>query len=506
MPTVTGRTFEKGGYTNFQLMTIDLVTKLIANGFILKYPAAMITAGPGVAATPAVAAGPGGIPPAAPAVARTLFTPMLNGLAYTGPIKFTLEAGPNVDALSVVNLTATPPVTTEQPWRIQFDASDTVADQLTDPGTIRVYTGTLLQLPDDGTVTLEYPGTMGTSVTAKGPGLYPRRSGELTCGYFTFTAGSNVNNLLSVPFVSKHFSDYSVTAAELSSLPVISVSTVNTNQLTDSDVDYKGANSAAHPNAYRCTISDHGLALCVWEEGQDVWGNRFSWFVIQRPVKNDTGMTLGVENTNSRCPVFCVYSIGGGEPTTTKVPYFDENATSTNDAFSNMGLPRTIYEQLVTGVTSQQTQITLNPDSATAALLGLRYIQPAKIYRFTVREVDVHRPTVPVFATLTTPDNNSVINAKEQVSITEGNQYIVSFINGFNTSRYVYKEEIDMITYCSADVISATAEITLQPYKTSAGAAINVKYKAMQANLPDNAGMRILMLTNGQGVDGSIDV
>jgi hypothetical protein len=61
-----------------------------------------------------------------------------------------------------------------------------------------------------------------------------------------------------------------------------------------------------------------------------------------------------------------------------------------------------------------------------------------------------------------------------------------------------------MVTYCSADVISAWSDIDLTPYKDAiTQAPLNAKYKAMQANLPNNSGMRILFLVNGQGVLGN---
>ena len=251
-------------------------------------------------------------------------------------------------------------------------------------------------------------------------------------------------------------------------MPVATQNALGQYTITDTEISFVGSDIAARPLSFRVSISDHGVALCLWEEAQDLWGNRFSWFVIQRPVNSTTGATLVDDNPLGRCPVFCVYSIGGGEPDVTKVPAVSEQAVSSSDE----------YKANV-------------------------FLQAAKIYRFTVREIDIHRPSVPVLATVDSPDARAIINGKEQVSITEGNQYVISFINGFNTARYMYKEELDMITYCSADVISAWSDVTLTPYTDpTTNTPVSVTYKAMQANLPDNAGMRILILTDGQGVSG----
>lgn len=116
-----------------------------------------------------------------------------------------------------------------------------------------------------------------------------------------------------------------------------------------------------------------------------------------------------------------------------------------------------------------------------------------KNYRFTVRENDVFKPTLPTDAASSTPDSNAIMNGVQQVAITENNQYVITFPNGLNTQRYAYTTELDLIAYTSADVVSAYTDVPITVY----GEGSPRTYKAMCANGANNTGMRILMLTAG---------
>ena len=429
---MSGCSYEYNGYTSYQSLATDLVTLLTQNGFILMSPP-----------------------------------------SSTAQFQYTLEATSAVDPLNQATVLGSLNIPA-QPWRIHIDASDGLSKtdagkSPTDPGNIRIYVGTPIQLPDDGTVTIEYPGEYTTAASS-----FPRKSGELTCGYYgnitDGTDNTNFVNTLSIPFASKHWSNPTINNSELRNFVKTDKNADLQYEGDDSQIQYGGSDTDARPFSFRATISDHGIAVCIWEEGQDFWGNRFSWFVVQRPVDNVTGDTLVPTAATSRCPVFCVYSVGGGEPDTTKQPV-----------------------------------ITDTPITSTSEWNPQQFVNAAKIYRFTVREIDVNHPTIPILASIDTPNGRAVIDAKEQVSITEGNQYVISFMNGFTTPRYLYKQELDLITYCSADVIGANTEIKIMPYTKVTTGLEEVTYKAMMSNLPDNAGMRILMLTigAGQGVDGT---
>jgi hypothetical protein len=191
------------------------------------------------------------------------------------------------------------------------------------------------------------------------------------------------------------------------------------------------------PFAYRLSITPRGIAVVAWVEGYDSDGDEFFWFVIQRPVDNNTGTVL----TTGRCPVFAVWGVG------------------------------------------TQSTTALNPNNS-------------EIWRFTVREIDVDVPTPPKRATVHTPDAHAVINPSKQVAIAEGNQFVIKFPHGFNTQRYMYKHEVDMLAYTSADVISQWSETDVTVY----GEAQQRTYKAMNANGPNNTGMRILILIENGGI------
>lgn len=296
-----------------------------------------------------------------------------------------------------------------QPWRICIEAeslADGTPDEALNAG-LRIYAGTSLQLHNDGTISNEYIDKDGNV----------RKSGELSIGRYSAT-GKKLQGE-AIPF----FSYDGATRDE----PLFGQ--------TISDVK-------AHPISYRITITDHGVALFVWLEASDNQGDKFSWMVIQHL----SDVAAGTVNTASKCPVFCLYSTGGGDPTNLR-------------PIEELALPSDL--------------ITKYPN----------------IYRFTVREADVLRPTFPINACIPNVDNTPVINPFQQVSIYENKTFALTMPNGFNTDRYAYKEEMDLVLYTSADVISQWNQVSLSMFgKTRT-------YTAMQANLPNNSGMRMLVLT-----------
>lgn len=185
----------------------------------------------------------------------------------------------------------------------------------------------------------------------------------------------------------------------------------------------------AHTMAYRLTIVERGIAFLVWQENSHHKGDRFSWFVIQRPVNHDTGLAL----TTGKAPLFCVYSVGGQE------------------------------------------------DSS---------------FKFIVREKDVAAPTELFPLGSNTEDSAALMNFKQQVSITEGNNYVLTFPNGINTPRYMYMEELDLLAYTSADVISHGSDVTLTVY----GETTDRTYRAYHANGAFNTNMRVLLLIAGSDI------
>lgn len=284
--------------------------------------------------------------------------------------KATLKAGPTVD-----------PLAAEQPWHIQFDCSTMTGDQIGN-----IYVATPLQLPADGTVaTMDK--TDGTGQSAK------MLAGMLNITGAMPTSMNGTTNYSDVCFIYR------------------------SDRITDATT------SLAYPMSYRLSITDHGVALAVWENATDEDEiPQFEWMLVQRPVNHIDGKPLIVGHT----PLFCVY--------------------------------------------------------------GMK----SKIAKFVVRESDILKPSNSVSATADTEDSAAIINASRQVSINENNRYVMTFPNGLNTARYAYTEELDMIAYTSADVVSQYADVPITPY----GEAAPRKYKALLANQAYNTGMRILFITD----------
>ncbi|USD31196.1 hypothetical protein J8Z24_21515 (plasmid) [Pseudoalteromonas sp. SCSIO 43201] len=196
--------------------------------------------------------------------------------------------------------------------------------------------------------------------------------------------------------------------------------------------DTAQVNIAGTPNipmSYALSVSEHGIALAIWEEATDQYdakGHRHSWFVCQRLVDKESGTPL-VNQADSHCPLACLYGI--------------QNQT-----------------------------------------------QNIKRY-FVVRESDVHRPSEDLDATKNTQDSVALINPNEQISVTENYEYVVSVPSGINTQRYLYLEEMDMISYCSADIISQDGIAELSMYDDGS----KKRYKGLRSTGKYNTGVRILM-------------
>ncbi|MCP4526668.1 MAG: hypothetical protein GY833_12260 [Aestuariibacter sp.] len=183
------------------------------------------------------------------------------------------------------------------------------------------------------------------------------------------------------------------------------------------------------PMSYALTVSDHGIMLAIWEEATDQYdhtGCRHSWFAAQRLVDKDSGAPL-INQAESHAPLVCMYGI------------------------QNQTLNETRY--------------------------------------FVVRESDVHRPSEDLDATINTRDSVALINPLEQISVTENYEYVVTIPSGLNTQRYMYLEEMDLMGYCSADIISQDGIAELSMYEDGT----KKRYKGLRATGEYNTGLRILM-------------
>ena len=117
--------------------------------------------------------------------------------------------------------------------------------------------------------------------------------------------------------------------------------------------------------------------------------------------------------------------------------------------------------------------------------------------KFVVNENDVFRPSPSMPADTDDVNSSAILNSKEQVAISIGNKYLITFPNRLNTERYAYTDELDLFAYTSADVIAEDSEIAIRPY----GEVKDRVYRAMKASGPNNTGMRLMMLISGGGID-----
>lgn len=117
-------------------------------------------------------------------------------------------------------------------------------------------------------------------------------------------------------------------------------------------------------------------------------------------------------------------------------------------------------------------------------------------WQFVVRESDIFRPGKRRSGDAHSEDSEAIINAQNQVSLSEDGKYIVTFPSRLNTSRYRYPHELDMIGITSADVVSQNSDVPLTVY----GETNPRTYKAMHGTGTGNTGMRLLVLSQGGGI------
>jgi len=193
------------------------------------------------------------------------------------------------------------------------------------------------------------------------------------------------------------------------------------------------------PMSYRITCTDHGLFLSVWGPDPEESGKNYSWLLAQRPVDKKTGIVRGLTTPINN-------AVPGNRP------LFCVN--STNNAF----------------------------------------------YKFVVREHDLGVPSARKDATLNSDDSGAVINPYQQQSLTENGEYVITFLNNLNTSRFKYADELDMVGTVSADVVGGGADITVNVYGEKVIDAYGQakltprRYHAMWAHGSFGTKMRIMVI------------
>lgn len=163
---------------------------------------------------------------------------------------------------------------------------------------------------------------------------------------------------------------------------------------------------------------------------------------------------------------------------------WDTRTEETGEAFNWMLIQRSVDKD--TGAVRGTT-----PDTAasTCPLFCVNTVNNG-IYKFIVREKDVLSPSSRKINTLDVEDSPAPLNPEKQVCFNEDGNYVITLLNNLTTPRFKYTDELDMVGTISADVVGAGQELEFTVY----GEAQPRKYRALQANKPNNTGMRLMVL------------
>jgi hypothetical protein len=207
-----------------------------------------------------------------------------------------------------------------------------------------------------------------------------------------------------------------------------------------------GRAAAANPLSYRLVLSDHGMFFAVWGENPEETAANYSWMLIQRPVSKNSGVTRGVFSdfyhgsvidTNATSPTFGKSILAAYTPDVTR------NGTLINStAFDIAGMPVNFGNRPLFCINSTGN----------------------KFYKFVVREHDLPIPSGRKDAANNSEDSSAVLNSFRQQSLTENGEYVITFINNLNSSRFKYSDELDMVGTVSADIVGGGTDIQVSVY------------------------------------------
>uniref|UniRef100_A0AB39CDU4 Tail sheath n=1 Tax=Pseudomonas phage HRDY3 TaxID=3236930 RepID=A0AB39CDU4_9VIRU len=268
----------KEGFTTAGSVTLEVIDQMLANGF-------------------------------------TPIFPVDDGGLYQKPVgadveKFTvtLEAGGAVDPLNKAE------VTVKQPWRINFTVSNNA--------TLGVFVGSAAALPADGS--LPYTSDTVTTTSNTGVTKNTRLVGAKGIVGADYTPPRKTKSS-TVTIDKDFFADYSEFAPHWNNITEGFINRRNKVWLDIQSVTPPGTGgtvapeqipaypgiekdvSNTYPLSYYLAITDRGVFLSIWQGSvTDMSGQDFSWLLVQRPVKRDTGVVV----TDGKAPVFCVNSVG----------------------------------------------------------------------------------------------------------------------------------------------------------------------------------------------------
>ena len=159
------------------------------------------------------------------------------------------------------------------------------------------------------------------------------------------------------------------------------------------------------------------MFLGVWGPDPEEAGQGFSWLLVQRPVDKEDGIVRGLDKT-------------------TGLPYDGSQ---------------------IDPATNEPYPLGNRPLFCVNSVNG-------KFWKFIVREHDNPVPSLRKDATVNARDSGAVINPYQQQSLTENGEYVITFLNNLNTSRFKYSDELDMLGTVSSDVVGGGSEIDVRVY------------------------------------------
>jgi len=130
---------------------------------------------------------------------------------------------------------------------------------------------------------------------------------------------------------------------------------------------------------------------------------------------------------------------------------------------------------------SQGTYIISKPEDRNFPETNLNEVK--SINRFVVREKDVLKPwDYHVSATMHEIDSHAIINPQEQLSITQGRNFVFSFPTQLTSQRFYYPEmELDLICVSSADFSTQAGYVEIDKYTDSDGKNTDASTAAQEA-------------------------
>jgi hypothetical protein len=254
--------------------------------------------------------------------------------------------------------------------------------------------------------------------------------------------------------------------------------------------------------SYRLTMTERGFSISLYHDTSSISADDNAWFVVQRTVDNNTGLintnTSNIFETN---PIHCLYScsLETKYPSDLSTYYTTDISTlqttdNTTVVYDKSGLPHNLYSITDPNI-SYGEMVVIKIDNNDLDEMHLVDNNPKDMWRFVVREINNILPTPVHFrANRDDVDSEAVINNTVQHSITESNQILLNFPTRFTTPRCVYpSEELDLLCFTSADVV-AYSSLTSVPRYSRGGVSEVRQYCGLRSTLPNEGGMRVMML------------